>query len=132
MDVKSLENGGGGRQVVPVSGARVRAFLTAAFCIAAISAGDLCAQPKTDADGRFRSDAWIVVGPFEHALTCESGVLDLHRNYIAPSFVACEFPRIGDRLRLRPDRRGKLQLLRAARRWLFAALASLQRRNCRR
>ncbi len=70
-------------------------------CVRNASGTASCCNPlATDTDGLITSRNWLVLGPFEmrKPITCKGRDSDddLLKNFIAPTEIACEYPRLGD------------------------------------
>ena len=67
---------------------------TTSFCVRSAGGLSACSEcTKVSAEGLITTNAWIAIGPF-NGPGCE-GTQD---NSIAPSFLGCEYPAVGDEL----------------------------------
>ena len=57
-----------------------------------------CSPFSTDANGRILGGAWSVIGPFANPFGCDPDPNVLLGNHLAPSFIGCLYPQIGDEI----------------------------------
>ena len=55
-----------------------------------------CSPFNTTADGLIITQAFLALGPISTAINCAGSPDDLLGNHIAPSFIGCEYPSLGD------------------------------------
>ncbi len=66
---------------------------------------DCCHPERTDESGFIATKNWLVLGPFTQTIQCNGRERDsdLLRNYVAPTRIECQYPRLGDRIGYSPD-----------------------------